>query len=77
MADEATDLAGVDAEAFEPINRAIGSPIPPDELSAMTKIYHVELGESPWMFKVDANQAVARHPSEWSYSPWPAPKRKG
>lgn len=77
MADEAELLSTPAPEVDDTINRAIGSVVPPSDLSAMTKIYHITDGESPWMYKIDARQAVSMHPKEWSYSPWPAPKGKG
>lgn len=29
-------------------------------------------GEAVETFKTDANYAVGQHPSEWSFTPWPA-----
>ncbi len=74
MAEEGDVLStpAPDQEAPDVIGRAIGSPVPPSDISAMTKIYHVTDGESPWMFKIDAAAAVARFPKEWSTRPWPA-----
>lgn len=81
MADEADALStpAVDSTfADDAINRTIGSPVPPSDLSAMTKIYHIKDGESPWMYKIDARMACARFPQEWSETPWPAaPAGKG
>lgn len=77
MADDDNVLStpAVDAEVADTVSRAIGSPVPPSDVSAMTKIYHVTKGESPWMFKIDALSAVARHPDEWSSTPWPAARK--
>lgn len=80
MADEANDVLSApapEAAAEDAISRAIGSPVPPSDISAMTKIYHIKEGESPWMYKIDARQAVSRFPNEWSDRPWPAGKSKG
>ena len=72
--DDVLSTPAADAEVADTVSRAIGSPVPPSDISAMTKIYHVKEGESPWMFKIDAQAAVSRFPNEWSYQPWPAAK---
>lgn len=40
----------------------------------MKRAYHVEGGPKE-MYVVDANAAVALHPDEWSWEPWPAKAR--
>lgn len=69
-AEQPADELNVD----DTINRAIGSMIPADDQSMMTRIYHVTEGISPWMYKIDARIALANHPGEWSDKPWPAAK---
>lgn len=75
--DDVLSTPAAEADNPDVISRAIGSPVPPSDVSAMTKIYHIKEGESPWMFKIDAQSAVSRHPDEWSYKPWPAKGGKG
>lgn len=72
--DNVLSTPSADAEVPDTISRVIGSPVPPSDVSAMTKIYHITDGESPWMFKIDARAAVARFPKEWSEAPWPVAK---
>jgi membrane protein involved in colicin uptake len=38
----------------------------------LTKVYFKENPVEPVeMFEIDANGAVAQHPNEWSFKPWP------
>ncbi|TBY41591.1 hypothetical protein [Rhizobium leguminosarum] len=37
----------------------------------LKKIYHIEAGETE-LYEIDARQAVAKFPKEWSETPWPA-----
>ena len=39
----------------------------------LKKIYHVDAGETE-MYEIDAREAVAKFPDEWSETPWPKSK---
>lgn len=40
----------------------------------MQKIYHVEAGETE-MYEIDAREALAKFPDEWSEKPWTAKEK--
>lgn len=40
----------------------------------LKKIHHIDTGETE-MYEIDAREAVAKFPKEWSDTPWPAKKK--
>lgn len=52
-------------------------PANPKKMETSQKVaYHITDGPVV-MYTIDANSAVAQHPKEWSFTPWPAPAPKG